>query len=344
MMESYRKWLRRCAWAALILFLPAISAYATAIPRLRLEELVSASDVIIIGQVDSPQFSHLVTAQLSHEMVQMQVFTEKVTVLRVLKGEMGGVTVVKFEIPADRASGYRAIATGIRILFLRHSGESLMPTNPYYPSLPGSTAESGSLGSSPLESVIGVLAAVLGSEAEPSLVKQQVLDIAYAIPPNGSFTESLRRGLDTSDLELKYRVMGNLIRRGDTNILPAAVEVLLKADFPERYRVMIEYAIRTSVNEAAAVPILNRLAHSQYASTRSAVLEAFWHIRTWSVVPSAAAALTDPDQDTRYYAVRALAAATGEASWGPSIPEFRDHESKYIQHWTDWAKAHSYTE
>jgi HEAT repeat protein len=118
---------------------------------------------------------------------------------------------------------------------------------------------------------------------------------------------------------------------------------LLKADFPERYRSMIEYAIRTSVDEASAVPVLTPLVRSGYASTRSSVLEAFWHIGTWSVVPSATAVLTDPDQDTRYYAVRALAAATGEIAWGPSIPEFKDHESKYIQHWVDWAKTHPYT-
>lgn len=339
MTQTHQKWLTG-AWAALILFLPDVSAYATAMPRLRLEQLVTASDVIVVGQVDSPQSSQNVAAQLGNEMVKIQIFTANVNVLRVLKGEVTSPAVVKYEVPAYRTAGYRSVGTGTRLLFLRHSDEGLMPTDPYYPSLPASAAQPGALGSDPLDSVLGVLGAVLASDAEPAAVKQQILDVAYAIPSNEGFTQSLRQALDTSDLDLKYRVMGNLIRRADTDILPAAVEMLLKADFPETYRSMIEYAIRTSVNEPAAVPLLSRLARSQHASTRSAVLEAFWHIGTWSVVPAATAALTDPDQDARYYAVRALAAATGETEWGPSIPEFKDHEGKYVQHWIDWAKTH----
>jgi len=329
---------------AAFMLLPAISANATAVPRLQLEQLVTASDVIMVGQVDSPQFSHTATTQLAGEIVQTRVFRVKVTVLRLLKGKDAGVAVVTYELPSYRTLGYRPVDTGTRLLFLRRSGEGLTPTDPYYPSLPASTSEPGSSGSDPLDGVIVVLGTVLASDAESPVVKEQILDVAYAIPPNAAFTQSLRRGLDTSDPDLRYRVMGNLIRRHDREVLPAAVKALLKADFQERHRSMIEYAIRTSVDEPSAVPVLIPLVRSGYASTRSAVLEAFWHIGTWSVIPSATAVLTDPDQDTRYYAVRALAAATGELIWGPSIPEFKDHESKYIQHWEDWAKTHPHSD
>lgn len=339
-MRNYRKRVTNPLASFILLLLPAVSAYATAIPRLRLQQLVTASDVITVCNVDSPQFSHMSTTHLAGEIVQTRVFTANVTVLRLLKGGDAGVTVVIYALPAYDTLGYRSVGNGTRLLFLRHSDEGLMPTDPYYPSLPASAAELGSLGSDPLEAVIGVLSAVLASDAESSFEKAQILDVAYAISPDAGFTQSLRRALDTPDPDLKYRVMGNLIRRHDAEALPAAVEALLKPDFPERYRSMVEYAIRTSVDEPSVVPLLTPLARSAHASTRRALLAAFWHIGTWSVVPSATAALADPDREMRYYAVRALAAATGETAWGPSIPEFNDHESKYVQHWKDWAKAH----
>ena len=103
---------------------------------------------------------------------------------------------------------------------------------------------------------------------------------------------------------------------------------------------MLEYVVGTSVTNPAAVPPLSSLVHSPYSSTREAVIEAFWHIGTRSVAPTVASALTDSDQKVRYYAVRALAAVNGQPEWGPSIPEFDEHESKYIQHWLDYSKSH----
>jgi len=323
----------------LLALFSCVPAYAVAVPRIKLEELVSQSDVVAVGEVATAQVTGKGTIQSGERIVSVDTFSADFTVIRLLKGEFASQGTIRYLIPSGQTMGYRRIGKGVRLLFLRHSDEGLTVTDPYYPFLPATATQPSSSGSDPIAKVIDELSGVLVSETADAPLKQQVLDVAYAVPPNDAFTVSLRRVLDTPDLDLRYRVMANLVRRHDADIVPRLTELLMTPDFPERYRSMFEYVIATCITDPAAVPFLDHLVHSPHSSTRAAVVEAFWHIGTSSVTPSAIAALTDPDQRTRYYAVRALAATTGQTEWGPSIPEFDEHEKKYIQHWLDWAKA-----
>jgi len=322
-----------------IILISGSRASGTAIPRFNLEELVSSSELIAVGQVGPTKTVRVGVVRFPAETVPSQVFSVDVSVLRLVKGECASEITATYSIPSGRTSGYHAIGTGTRIVFLRRDGRELTVTNPYYPSLPASAATPGASDANPAARVVDELGAVLASETELASSKQQVLDVAYGLPPNELFTASLRRALDTDDLDLRYRVMANLIRRHDLTVLPRATELLLTPDFPESYRSMLDYAIGTSVTDPVSVPLLSRLVHSGYAPTRAAIMQAFWHIGTRSVIPFATKALADPDLKTRYYAVRALADATGQLEWGPSIPEFEENGSKYIQHWLEWSKV-----
>jgi hypothetical protein len=244
--------IKKATFSLLTLF-SCVCGYAVAIPRLRLEELVSDSDVVVVGQIATARDTGKAEIRLEERIVPTDTFSADVTVIRQLKGECPSQITVTYSVPSGRTMGYRTVGTGIRLLFLRHSSDGLIPTDPYYPPLPASAAQPGASGSDPVANVIGELGAVLASETESPAVKQQVLDVAYAIPPNEPFTASLRLALDTSDLDLRYRVMANLVRRHDHNILPRVTELLLETNFPAQYRRMFEFVIGTSVSEPAAV-------------------------------------------------------------------------------------------
>jgi hypothetical protein len=181
---------------------------------------------------------------------------------------------------------------------------------------------------------------VVASGTQGIAAKEQVLNVAYAVSAGDAFTRSLREGLSNlSEPDLRYGVLANLVRRNDIRILPEVKALLLEAGLPEQYRRLFEYVVGNSLTDSRALPSIEPLLGSSYSSTRAAAAEAVWHIAAWAGAPAAVSALTDSDQRVRYYSVRALADITGQTEWRPSIPEFQEHEPKYIEHWLDWAKT-----
>ena len=71
-------------------------------------------------------------------------------------------------------------------------------------------------------------------------------------------------------------------------------------------------------------------------------VEALWHIADPNTVPELLRSLQDPDEQVRFYAVRAFADIANEPGWGgPGESEFRNRQQEYLEHWQEWAKAQS---
>jgi hypothetical protein len=327
--------------AVLLLTIAGGTCWAVPVPPFRLDEITAQSDVIGVFDVGQARPSGSGVISLAAQTVPANRFEVTANLVRILKGSCDNTALITYELPATGESlGFRDLGSGVKLLFLRHrSGDVFSPSTPYYPALPAVRNYQGSSQGTVKEKIVSELGRVVASGDEPSIDRETVLGLASAIPPDEAFTASLRDAIATSSHspDFMYRILGNLMRRKDLTVLPDVTRLLLSSTLPKSARSMFEYVIGNSVADPRAIPSLEPLLHSHYSTTRSAAVQALWHIGTWSAVPGAILGLRDSDPHVRYYAIRALSAVTGELEWGPSIPEFEAHEGKYVQHWTEWA-------
>lgn len=89
-----------------------------------------------------------------------------------------------------------------------------------------------------------------------------------------------------------------------------------------------------------APPALAKLLRLGDAPARGAAAEALWHIASPASVRFLGPALEDPDEQVRFYTVRALSDIANESGWGgPSELEFHENQQKYLAHWAEWASG-----
>jgi hypothetical protein len=169
--------------------------------------------------------------------------------------------------------------------------------------------------------------------------KWEVLTQSFAIPDgNKLFLDDLLVGLrNTSDPDLHRRIQAELISRNDISELPDVCGALLADSISVNQKPVLLYVIAQHLRNEKAVPALTQLLQSHDPEVRVASAQSLWHIAAASSISALTEALSDQNSDVRYYAIRGLADVTGEQQWGPSPAEYQEHETKYRQHWLDWA-------
>jgi hypothetical protein len=258
-----------------------------------------------------------------------------------LKGDCPVNFSIEFYTPTEFV-GYPGLNTGLQMIFLKRSGETLLFTDRHYPTLPA-TKRAEPKGSdldvsNALDSVVATLGAVLASPTAAPSAKWEVLRVAYALPSSSSFMSSLRlASASATDPELKYRLVAELIARGDLADLPEVGELLLTHALTDTQAQRMLYVIANKLNDPKAVPTLRQLLRSGSTAARRSAAEGLWHVANSATTPDLVRALQDPDTDVRYYAVRGLADINREPAWGPSVSAFRENEAKYLTYWLDWA-------
>jgi hypothetical protein len=215
-------------------------------------------------------------------------------------------------------------------------------TSPYYPSFPTvSQSESQAVPESPdadvNQKVMREMGLVVASAHKSAIEKMHILENADDLPADPAFDSLLRQGLDTApDADIRLAIITILISRNDVSVLPQAQALLTGDSLLEKQKRRLGYQLR-SLRNPKAVPALTVLLQSQDDTTRRGAAEALWHIADRSSVPALVNALSDPNRDIRYFAVRALADITGDHEWGPEAAQFDDDQSRIIQHWKNWA-------
>jgi hypothetical protein len=211
-------------------------------------------------------------------------------------------------------------------------------TSLHFPAAPGSVSD---IESDPLQAVVAELGRVISSPAAGQGQKYAVLARARGIPNVESFNLSLQAGLDTAEnADLRYRIQAELISRDDLFELRPVVDLLLGNTLTEEQRQIFLLAIANNIKSSKSVPMITRLLCSTDLLSRRAVAEALWHIASSNAIPDLVRILQDPDQEVRFYAVRALSDIANEQGWGgPSESQFQDHQQEYLTHWQNWAKS-----
>jgi hypothetical protein len=324
--------------------LVALSSSATAYPgkRLQLEQLVAASDLIVVVDLSNIQSIGTTEERVDGNPITADSYRADVHVLRSLKGSSPDRFTIVFYTPQVFV-GYPGITTGLQMAFLKRQKGGYVFADRHYPVLPASDVtirqSSGSL-AGPLGLVVEELGRVISSAAASPRDKWMVLARAYGIPKLASFAFALQLGLqNTNDDDLRCRMEAELISRDDLSQLNSVGNLLLKGSFNEKQKELLLSVITNEVKNPDASPVLARLLHSDDAGTRRAGAEALWHSASPSAVPELLKALLDQDERVRFYAVRALADLNDEPKWGPSFAEFQERQQQYLSHWQDWATS-----
>jgi HEAT repeats len=319
-----------------------LTAASTAYPgkAFNLQELVKASDVIAIADLSEVSESGRTVITVDGRQVPAVGYSARVRIERRVKGSCPEQFTMAFYI-TDQFVGYPGVAPGRQMVFLRQDRAVYVFSDRHFPSLPAGPAPIQEMVTDPLEAAISELGRVITLPGAPPANKWAVLAKLRGIPPSESFDKSLRAGMDTTDSpELKYLIQAALISRGDASQMAPAVNTLMGGALSENSREALLLAIGNDVKISASVPPLTRLLRSGAVGGRRAAAEALWHIAVSTSVPALARALRDPDEDVRFYAVRALSDISSDPQWGgPSQSQFHDHEQEYLTHWENWVKT-----
>jgi len=308
---------------------------------LRLSQLVSNADVIAVVDIMNVRNTGEVLTEVDGNRIRANVYTSTAHLQRSIKGTCPDQFTILSFTPLVFV-GVPGIAPGIQIVFLTNKKGEFLFADPHYPSFPAVAGSNlpGTSGVGPIEEVAQELGAVIASPTETMQRKWSVFRVMYAIPTSAALVSALRTGLETTaDNDLRHRIQAELISRDELSTLPDVERLLLTNALPKHDKDAFLFVISNELKDPKALGALQRLLRSGDSEIRAATAEGLWHIASPSSVPDLVRALNDSDRDVRFYAVRGLSDIAAQPSWGPSLPEFQEHESKYVQHWSDWARS-----
>ncbi len=337
--------MRSCKYLMIAIAVASLCAaricLGTGLPSLRMSELVSQSDVVVVADVSAIKSEGLAGISLGGIAIPAERYSAKIVTLYCLVDSCPERFSLEFVLP-NTATGYRPVKSGARLLFLKKSGTVYKPTNPYYPDFPALRAVPSEFHGDVTALVFAELGAVIASANASPSDKWEVLTQSFVIPEgNTLFLNDLLVGLrSTADPELHRRVQAELISRNDISELGDVCDALAADGVSPTEKAVLLYVISQRLKNESAAPTLAQSLHSSDPQVRLASAQALWHIASPSSIGALTEALNDQSIDVRYYAIRGLAAATGELQWGPSPSEYEEHESKYRQHWLEWASQH----
>ena len=335
----------RCLWYGLTLAVVLTPhAHSIGVKNLHIDELVRTSDVIAIADVAEARSTGPAQSILFRDqLLQADAYSSDLVVQRIVKGTATDHLTVQYALPKSFI-GYRRLQPGTRIVFLRRDHDHYSPADPYYPDFPAISSISGSKGLQPTAGdyaaiVVREMVAVIASPTASSAEKSQILQVDDALPASSEVVAAFREGVvNAHEPDLRQRLQGELIAFGDVTELPEVAHLLVTNTATTDQRPWLRYVIGNRVNDRRAIPALGPLLRSGDSSLRVVAVEALWHIADPTAVPELLRDLQDPDQQVRFYAVRAFCDIANEPGWGgPGESWFQEHEQDYLKHWQEWA-------
>jgi hypothetical protein len=305
----------------------------------RLQELVEEAELIAVVDISKIDNMGSTSIEIGGKEIAANLDKAAVTVEQPLKGRCPDSFIVNFFTP-QQFVGYPGVAVGRQIIFLKRRGDVYEFADRHFPTLPVAPGSVHEVESTPLVLVIEELGRVLSSTTATQAQKWTVLARARGIPNVESFKRSLRAGLNSADdADLKNRIQAELISRDDPSQLTVSVDSLLTGSLTDQQRQRLLLVIENDVKNPKSVPAITRLLRSHDPPSRRAAAEALWHTASSDAIPDLLRILQDPDQEVRFYAVRALSDIANEPGWGgPGESEFQEHQQQYLTHWQKWGE------
>lgn len=309
--------------------------------RFNLPELVDQSDVIALATVSGIHQLGKTSIVVSGQPVGAIENDARVQIEWLFKGNCPDELSLRFLVP-NVFIGFRGVAIGRQIIFLKRRNDIYEFADAHYPSVPAAPGTPNVRYPDAVQALADELGRVLSSQTSPLNDKWTVLAFAYGIPNSNTFNSHLHELLlNTTDVEVRIRIEAELVARGDTSGLEQASRLLLGGTLTNDQKEILLLAIRNHALSPEAVPTLAPLMSSPDVSVRRAVAEGLWHSASVSGVSLFSKMLEDSDNEVRFYAVRGLSEIANDPGWGgPSESEFHEHEGKYVSHWQEWLNGH----
>lgn len=312
------------------------------VPILDVPSLAAASDLIVVGKVESTRDGGATSIDFGGNAVAARLVLCVIEVDNILKGTVEGRTIsLRYVLPSEPI-GYASVVPGYQMLFLKKSDLTYLLASPYHASLPA-VPDSGVGQGDLLSKIAECLGSVLRASATSHAQKQTALYALSTVHTLGS-TDLLRQSLQQRDPTLRLNAAGFLLLRDDLTGMSDAEKAILQPEgLPGNLIHNLNYAIAEGVKDKNAVPALNRLARVQELETRRAAAAGLRHVGSKSAIPSLVHLLDDNDQQVRHEAIMGLAEITGDLDWGPNLDLFQSQEQTYLKHWHDWASANGFS-
>lgn len=330
---------RALCWRVGSFIVCSIIASSVPIPVMDIADLAERADLVAIGQVILVTQKDTRTVELNGTATRVRVMAGEMRVDHTLKGAINA-TQLSFEFELqDTSGGYSGIApASYRMLFLKKTNSGYSFVSNYYPSvvaIPGiPPGDGGTLDniSLQLESVVKDAHSDI-SRRQEALYALRTLQIPRA-------TAALERALQEKSIDLQLVAAAALLERNDTAGMQIAEAALTKRPpaIPGYLLHNLTYAISEGVRNDRAVPALARLLQLPDIETRRAAASALWHTHSDAAASALAAALNDQDFEVRFYSVIGLAEITGQSEWHPNMEVFHGDETRYLEHWRNWAQ------
>lgn len=327
-------------WLLLCLALFAAALGSTILRPLNLAKLEGDSDVVVLGQVLSVVGQGASRLDLGSGPIEAVDYDAALRIDYVLKGGAKSQTLtLRFSIP-NMPLGLQAVTSGqYGIFFLTNSQNRLRFTDPMYPCLPAINRPKA-----PAGSVIDQVTVIVGESLESGLLsvsdRYKALDALSGLQTPLAHNV-LRHALTSTSIEVRLDVARSLVAHDDIAGLELVEHALNNPSGLTTETFSNLAGSLAGLRNPESVPALRRLLTlSDQRITRAAVV-ALRQSHSSSALQPLSSQLGNPEQQVRYYAVVGLGEITGQDEWTPSYNEFTAHESKYVEHWREWAASNT---
>jgi hypothetical protein len=335
----------------LVMLFTGVEGRCGGVPAFSIQRLVAQSDLIVVARIS--QVSKIADVQVNiHGQIYPADMMEAVAeVEETLKGEPTDSTLaIRFAAPISPSGsvGYGSLVSQQdRLLFLRKTpGGGYEPSDPYYPSLPAT--RTGDASPNPIPDVnrpkpeeveagiVSIECRTISAESEkPSARLEAIWSLNGVDGP--CLRIALHNAFESSNQDLRLTAAMALLRRNDIQVLGTAIREAEQLPMDSYLRLNLASAIRDGIRSEGAVSEIVPMLKSKDAQMRRAAASALHNIGTISCVPGLVIALRDEDKDTRYYAVIGLAEIEGKPDQKPSMADFDQNPSPYVNYWQAWA-------
>ena len=317
-------------------FLILTSANSTLVPPLDVPLLVSEADTIALGQITSVTARGATTLDLGRGTIPANSFVAELRVDRFLKGAAPSPTLlVHFAVPESPVGIQRVVVGQYGLFFLSAGQADFRFTNPFHPTLPsmrGEKVPSGGI----LDQITEILGQVLESPLASDSDRSRTL-AAFGSLRTPVAKDTLHHALNNTSGDAKLDIARALVARNDiAGLAPVEHALLHSTGLPENMISNLAGSL-AGLKDPTSIPTLRQLLTLQDQRVTRAVAVALRQTRSPGALKPLSTLLTNDDLTARYYAVVGMGEITAQDPWTPAFDEFRDHESKYLSYWREWA-------
>jgi HEAT repeat protein len=310
---------------------------ATSVPiaPLSVDRLIYDSDYVAVLKINAVSETGRGVVRIGEREIPAARRSAQCTMLRPIKGSLPVALTVDFFV-AFEGIGYRGItANTTRIVFLKKTKNSFGFTNPHYPSLPASNAETS------LKSTVETELSEVAKSESYSVGDRVTAIEALRTMQIAGVTETLKYVFATARPDpVRLTAAQALLIRNDVTPLPEVTGVLMgkrPVEVPTYMVRNLSAAIETGLRNEAAIPELEKLVVSPEADVSRAAATALRNTASKKAMIGLVRALSSPNLETRYFGVIGLGEINADTEWRPIWEDFASKPDKYVDHWRSWA-------